>query len=71
MRARAAITDGNGHYAIEDFDVGEPGPGEIRIRHKAVGLNFLAMAALAALVIEWVASRSAGVGAVRPRVVPD
>jgi NADPH2:quinone reductase len=26
---------------IVDVDVGEPGPGEIRIRHKAVGLNFI------------------------------
>ena len=40
-------------------------------RGEAVGLNFLAMVALAALVIEWVASRSASVGAVQPRVVPD
>lgn len=26
---------------IVDVTVGEPGPGEIRIRHKAVGLNFI------------------------------
>jgi NADPH2:quinone reductase len=26
---------------ITDITVGEPGPGEIRIRHKAVGLNFI------------------------------
>jgi NADPH2:quinone reductase len=26
---------------LVDIDVGEPGPGEIRIRHKAVGLNFI------------------------------
>ena len=26
---------------IADVDVGEPGPGEIRIRHKAVGLNYI------------------------------
>ena len=25
---------------FEDLDVGEPGPGEVRIRHVAVGLNF-------------------------------
>ena len=25
----------------EDVDVGEPGPGQIRIRHTAIGLNFL------------------------------
>jgi NADPH2:quinone reductase len=26
---------------LVDVSVGEPGPGEIRIRHKAVGLNFI------------------------------
>jgi NADPH2:quinone reductase len=26
---------------LVDVEVGEPGPGEIRIRHKAVGLNFI------------------------------
>jgi NADPH:quinone reductase len=26
---------------LVDVDVGEPGPGQIRIRHKAVGLNFI------------------------------
>jgi NADPH:quinone reductase len=26
---------------LVDIDVGQPGPGEIRIRHKAVGLNFI------------------------------
>ena len=26
---------------IVDVQVGEPGPGEIRIRHKAIGLNFI------------------------------
>ena len=26
---------------LVDVTVGEPGPGEIRIRHKAVGLNFI------------------------------
>ena len=26
---------------ITEVSVGEPGPGEIRIRHKAVGLNFI------------------------------
>ena len=28
-------------FRIEDRDVGEPGPGQIRIRHKACGLNFI------------------------------
>ena len=26
---------------LVDVQVGEPGPGEIRIRHKAIGLNFI------------------------------
>ncbi len=26
---------------LADVTVGEPGPGEIRIRHKAIGLNFI------------------------------
>src|SRR4051794_34463947 len=26
---------------IVDVEVGEPGPGEVRIRHRAVGLNFI------------------------------
>jgi NADPH2:quinone reductase len=26
---------------LVDVTVGEPGPGEIRIRHKAVGLNYI------------------------------
>lgn len=25
---------------FEDVEVGEPGPGEVRLRHVAVGLNF-------------------------------
>jgi NADPH2:quinone reductase len=25
---------------LEDVDVGDPGPGEVRVRHVAVGLNF-------------------------------
>ena len=25
---------------VEQADVGEPGPGQVRIRHAAVGLNF-------------------------------
>ncbi|HET6787601.1 MAG TPA: alcohol dehydrogenase catalytic domain-containing protein, partial [Aquabacterium sp.] len=26
---------------LADVQVGDPGPGEIRIRHKAIGLNFI------------------------------
>jgi NADPH:quinone reductase len=32
---------GSEQMKIVDVEVGEPGPGEIRIRHKAVGLNFI------------------------------
>ena len=34
-------TGGPEQLKIADVSVGEPGPGEIRIRHKAVGLNFI------------------------------
>ncbi|MEZ4340719.1 MAG: alcohol dehydrogenase catalytic domain-containing protein [Sandaracinaceae bacterium] len=27
--------------ALEDVEVGEPGPGEARVRHTAIGLNFI------------------------------
>lgn len=42
--SRAVRIDRNGgpeEMKIVDVQVGEPGPGEIRIRHKAVGLNFI------------------------------
>ncbi|MGZ5180179.1 MAG: quinone oxidoreductase family protein [Ramlibacter sp.] len=42
--SRAVQIDQNGgpeQMKIVDVQVGEPGPGEIRIRHKAVGLNFI------------------------------
>ena len=32
---------GPGVLKIVEVQVGEPGPGEIRIRHKAIGLNFI------------------------------
>src|SRR3954451_24871207 len=41
---RAIQIDQNGgpeQMKIVDVQVGEPGPGQIRIRHKAVGLNFI------------------------------
>ena len=41
---RAVRIDQNGGpevLKIVDVTVGDPGPGEIRIRHKAVGLNFI------------------------------
>ena len=25
----------------EDMDIGEPGSGEVRVRHSAIGLNFI------------------------------
>lgn len=40
-------------------------------RGDALGLNFLAIAALAVLAIDRIASRSAGMGAIQARVVPD
>jgi NADPH2:quinone reductase len=42
--ARTAIIEKPGgpeQFRIVDRDVGEPGPGEIRIRHAACGLNFI------------------------------
>ena len=44
MRSQAIRIDRNGgpeELKIVDVEVGEPGPGEIRIRHHAVGLNFI------------------------------
>lgn len=44
MTSRAVQIDQNGgpeQLKIVHVQVGEPGPGEIRIRHKAVGLNFI------------------------------
>ncbi len=34
-------TGGPENMVLEDVEVGQPGPGEIRIRHHAVGLNFI------------------------------
>jgi len=42
--SKAVRIDRNGgpeELKIVDVEVGDPGPGEIRIRHKAVGLNFI------------------------------
>ena len=42
--SKAVIIEKNGgpeELKIVDVQVGEPGPGEIRIRHKAIGLNFI------------------------------
>eukprot|EP01035_Chromulina_nebulosa_P053971 gene53972-biopygen38362 len=44
MKSKAVRIDRPGgpeELKIVEVDVGEPGPGEIRIRHKAVGLNFI------------------------------
>ena len=41
---QAVIIEKNGgpeELKLVDVQVGEPGPGEIRIRHKAIGLNFI------------------------------
>ena len=42
--ARTAIVTAAGgpeNFVIEEREVGEPGPGQIRIRHEACGLNFI------------------------------
>ena len=42
--SRAVRIDQNGgpeELKLVEVQVGEPGPGEIRIRHKAVGLNYI------------------------------
>ncbi len=42
--SKAVIIEKNGgpeELKLIDVDVGQPGPGDIRIRHKAVGLNFI------------------------------
>ena len=42
--AKTAIIEAHGgpeQFRIVDMPVGEPGPGEIRILHKAIGLNFI------------------------------
>ena len=42
--AKTVIIEANGgpeQFKLVDRPVGEPGPGEIRIRHKACGLNFI------------------------------
>ena len=42
--ARTVIIEENGGpevLKLADWPVGEPGPGEVRIRHEAVGLNFI------------------------------
>lgn len=44
FQSRAVRIDKNGgpeELKLVDVTVGEPGPGEIRIRHKAVGLNYI------------------------------
>ena len=44
MMSKAVRIDRQGgpeELKMVDVEVGEPGPGEIRIRHKAVGLNFI------------------------------
>ena len=41
---KAVIIEKNGgpeELKLIDVTVGQPGPGEIRIRHKAIGLNFI------------------------------
>jgi len=39
--AMIAAAGGPENFTIEDLEVGDPGPGQIRIRHEACGLNFI------------------------------
>jgi len=44
MQTRRAVIHAHGgpeELRLETAEIGDPGPGEIRIRHKAVGLNFI------------------------------
>ena len=44
MQTRRAVIAAHGGpeaFRIETAEIGEPGPGQIRIRHEAVGLNFI------------------------------
>ena len=38
---RIHATGGPEQLVIDTVDVGEPGPGQVRIRHKAIGLNYI------------------------------
>ena len=37
---RFHVAGGPDVLTVEDVDVGDPGPGEVRIRHAAIGCNF-------------------------------
>jgi NADPH2:quinone reductase len=39
--ARVAAFGGPENITLDEVEVGEPGPGEIRIRHEACGINFI------------------------------
>lgn len=38
MLARAVITDGKGEFSVESLEVGDPGPGEVRVAIRAAGV---------------------------------
>ena len=38
MRARGAVTDGTGAFAVEDLEVDDPGPGEVLVELRASGV---------------------------------
>src|SRR3982074_2902197 len=38
MRATAAIADGKGGYAIDEVEIGDPGPGEVQVAIQASGV---------------------------------
>ncbi|HPK33100.1 MAG TPA: alcohol dehydrogenase catalytic domain-containing protein, partial [Ottowia sp.] len=41
LAVQIARNGGPEEMKLVDVPVGEPGPGQIRIRHKAIGLNFI------------------------------
>src|SRR5947209_2562344 len=38
MNARAAVADGQGHFTIDDIQLGDPGPREVLVQIKASGV---------------------------------
>src|SRR5688572_14615240 len=38
MKAKAAVSDGNGSFSIEEVEVGDPGKGEVLVQIKASGV---------------------------------
>ena len=38
MKAMAAIADGKGGYAVDEVEIGDPGPGELQVAIQASGV---------------------------------